>query len=106
MPDEKEVSAGRLSFPLQLVILAVTTVASVVGSQAMANSAIRGEIGGLRTEVAVMNTKQEVRDGFYRDAILELKSDGAKQKEELQRQMKALEYQINEIQVTLAKRGR
>lgn len=104
MPEPKDVSVNRLSFPLQMVVTAAIMVASVVGSQAMTSAAVRNEIGSLRTEIAVMNTKQEVRDDFYRAAIMELKSEGTKQRDELQRQMKALEYVINEIKVDLAKR--
>lgn len=104
MPEPKDVSVSRLSFPLQMVILAVTTVVSVVSSQALSTASIRGEISDLRQTVAVMTARQEVRDDSYSAAIRELKQDGVQQKEDLQKQIRTLEYVITEIKIDLAKR--
>jgi hypothetical protein len=101
---ERPVSVSRLSFPLQIVVLVVTTVVSVIGSQALATSAIRGEISDLRQAVAVMGARQEVRDDSYRGSITELKAEGVKQKDDLQKQIRALEYVIQEIKIDLARR--
>lgn len=104
MLEPKDVSVNRLSFPLQMVILAVTTVVSVVSSQALATASIRSEISDLRQTVAVMTARQEVRDDSYSAAIRELKQDGVQQKEDLQKQIRTLEYVITEIKIDLAKR--
>lgn len=102
--EDREVSVNRLSFPLQVVIFAVTTAVSVVASSAVTSASIKGEVSELRQTVAVQMAKQEARDDAYRDAIRELKADGVTQKEDLQKQIRALEYVVNEIKIDLAKR--
>lgn len=88
-PEEKQspISFGRVNFPLSVVLLVIAATAFLHNS-----------LGNIRTDLAVMNTKQEVRDVFYREKISELRQEAATQKEELQRQIKALEYIVLEVQ--------
>lgn len=102
--DSKPISVSRLSFPLAVVLLMVSSAVSVAVSNQISAAAVRGELAALRTEVATMNTKQETRDGFYREAIAELKQEGMRQKIELQTQMRALEYVVQEVKISLARR--
>lgn len=81
MPDQTEeakspISFGRVNFPLSVVILVIAATAFLHNS-----------LGTIRTDLAVMGARIEERDDFYRTEIAEIK-----------KQIKALEYVVNEVQ--------
>lgn len=92
--QQQEPDASRLSFPLQLVILLVTTVLSVAGSQWATTYNLRSDVRDILTRQESQAKLDEERAGNVRDAIGELKRQQAMQA-----------FEIQEIKLSLAQSG-
>lgn len=98
----RETDVSKLSFPLQLVVLLISTALTVYGTQAGLRSDIRDI--STRMDLAATATEQvrkaEQQTAQLRDAEMRGKVD------EIDRRLKLLELQIQAVQQELIKLGR
>lgn len=93
MPPTREADASRLSFPMQLVVLVVTTAISVALS-------VTGTTWSIRSDVRDVATRMELRDETYRKDQDDMKA----QIRQLSSRYEMLQVTINELQLSLATR--
>lgn len=89
-PKEATNDASRLTFPVQTVILIVTTALSVVGST-----------WGMRSDLRDIQTRAELRQIAYEQD----RKTNEEQIKALRAQVELLRYDFNEMNLTLAKAG-
>lgn len=89
-PKEAINDASRLTFPVQTVILIVTTALSVVGST-----------WGMRSDLRDIQTRSELRQIAYEQD----RKTNEDQIKALRAQVELLRYDFNEMNLTLAKAG-
>lgn len=94
MPPTRDAQdASKLSFPLQLVILVITTAISVALS-------VTGTTWSIRSDVRDVATRMELRDETYRKDQEDLKA----QIRQLSARYEMLQVNMTELQLSLATR--
>jgi hypothetical protein len=88
------VDAGKLSFPLQLLVLVVTTALSGA-------LAVYGTQWGLKSDLRDVATRMEMRDEKHQEKIEALQKEMA----ELRKGVSMAVTVVNEMRVALAERG-
>lgn len=92
-PTSRESDASRLSFPMQLVVLVVTTAISVALS-------VTGTTWSIRSDVRDVATRMELRDETYRKDQEDVKA----QIRQLSARYEMLQVTMTELQLSLATR--